>query len=44
MKKKDIKKMMGTIIDEDWFVSAPAREEPTDLNLRGSFDSATEWP
>lgn len=44
MKRKDIKRMMGAIIDEDWHIRIPAKEEPTVTNFPESFDSAEEWP
>lgn len=40
MKRKDIKRMMGTIVDPDWVVGAPEREEPINPeNLLGEFHS-----
>lgn len=45
MKKKDIKRMMGTIVDPDWVVSVPEKEQTIKPeNLLASFDAAANWP
>lgn len=44
MKLKDIKKMMGTIVDADWVIKADNILEATGMDVPESFDSAENWP
>ena len=43
---KEIKSLMGTIVDPDWAINMPARSTPMVVNddLPVNFDSRTNWP
>jgi hypothetical protein len=35
----EVRKMMGTIVDHDWVISAPLKYSDSDMSLPDSFDS-----
>merc|ERR1712151_3994 len=43
---KEIKSIMGTVVDEDWSISLPEKREyaVTDFTAPDSFDARTQWP
>ena len=43
---KEIKSIMGTIVDEDWAIMLPEKNTPSVVNddLPAQFDSRTQWP
>lgn len=44
-KASDVRKTMGTIVDEDWMVDLPLREDILDFEAPAdNFDSRANWP
>ena len=42
---KEIKSIMGTIVDPKWVIRLPEKEfEPTNIDLPESFDARSNWP
>lgn len=45
MKKSDIKKMMGTIVDPEWTLKAESKSSDfLSTEVPATFDSRTAWP
>lgn len=43
MSRKEIKRMMGTIVDPDWVVSAPHVKTAAPTAVPTNFNAATNW-
>jgi len=44
MKRSDIKKMMGTIVDPDWRIMSPIKESEFLADVPAEFNVITNWP
>lgn len=44
MSRKEIKRMMGTVVDPDWVVRAPQVKTATPNAVPTDFNSAINWP
>ena len=44
MSRKEIKRMMGTVVDPDWVVRAPQVKTATPNAVPANFNSAENWP
>ncbi len=42
--KKEIRKMMGTVVDPEWTIKATPKNYPTPANLPVNFDAREQWP
>jgi len=44
MSRKEIKRMMGTVVDPDWVVRAPEVMQATNATIPTDFNAANNWP
>jgi hypothetical protein len=42
-KASDVRKTLGTIVDFDWMVDLPSRDDILDFEAPANFDSRTNW-
>jgi len=44
MSRKEVKRMMGTVVDPDWVVRAPQVKAASNATVPTDFSAATQWP